>query len=459
MIKWLKLMEQESTGGGGAAVAEPPVSSPAAESAVSAHSEAASALETPPEPTTSVPERVSPITPDVAEALGVTSAQPIEVKPMAALGLEKTPRSAIQDLIAKGHQSITRNVPFEKKPAVPVATTPTGGQAAIKPAAQVAPVTPAQPAAIPATPVIAATPQVPKYKVGDQEFTAEQLAAIANYQRTQPQPAAQPQPAPQPKAPAQPQLTPEQQKEQIRAGRTNFVNQIAPHIDLKAAGLEVTPEMADILAAGGAPAAELRQQMSQKEVAYALALSRESVANDLNPILHAHAQTITRQNDLHQQALAQRDAAIAPLMEQARNVAVYETEQEFVSEYPELAEHIDTARIVGNTLWQQYPEWVQKATRKEFVAEIAKQTPLVLQRFHITVKPRGAAPVAATPPVTPAAPKPGTPAARIATAAKPMPAPIRGQAPGKITAANGTPQQTRQQFQKVAVGSIADLRS
>jgi hypothetical protein len=440
MNKWLKLLIPDGETGGNVAVAEPPASAPAPEPAASTPPEPQSAPETAPVPT----ERTSPITADVAEQLGVTSPKPFKVDALKALGLDKSPREAIAAAIAKDAAKITRNVPFEKpKPAAPpVAITPVAGQAPVVPPV-VKPVAPAPP-----QPATSVAPAPQKFKVGDQEMTGEQLAAFVQglqARSTQPQPATS-----VPTQPTAPARSPEQEREFVRQRETQFVNETAPAIDLNIAGLKTTPEQADILAAGGQPAAALRDEMNQKAVAYATLLARKTIAAELNPIIKTHAQAIqsTQQETLR---------SMTPVIEHMQSLAAFETEQQFAAEYPDLLPHIDTARIIGHELVRQYPDWARQVSRAEFCKAIAEQTPVVLQRFGVTLTPKAPAPAPASnaSPTPASAPNKPIP---VKTPTSTGPKPITGQRPGGSAAAVTKPAQGRQAFQKVAIDSVSALR-
>jgi hypothetical protein len=357
---------------------------------------------------------------------------------MQALGLKDTPSSSVKALIEKEALKINRSPVFERgkgvlpsaTPAKPIATTPAPQASAATPAA------PAQPT--PAQPPVNAPGQVQKYKVGDKEYTPEQMAAYLEGQQL----AMRHQPAPQaPAAPIQPtqQMTPQQQKDYIRQREAGFVAETAPHIDLSLAGTQITPEQADILAAGGPEAVKLHNEIQQRNISYATLLARKTIASEINPILQKAEQIIQQQN-----------ATIAPILERERSVAAWETEQEFSKSYPDLAPHIDTARIVGHELVRQFPDWARTVSRQEFIKVVAEQTPAVLQRFGVTVKPVGQAAPAATQKVPTSN---GTPVPAKAAAPKP----ITGQAPNKAAAVS-KPVQTREGFQRVAVDSVQHLR-
>lgn len=434
---WLKLMAPDGDNGGGSAVAEPPAQSiPTTDSTPSPSESLPAAQE-------SFFERQSPITAEAAEKLGITTPRPIEVKPMAALGLEKTSRSAINELIAKDSLKITKSPQFERPVSTPATTTP--APVAKVPASQV----PLQGQTV-AKPVIAATPAVqavPKYKVGEREYSPEQMQAIIEQGLLRQQPVQSQ--VQQPQVPAN-NRTPEQEREFVRQREQQFVSETAPHIDLNIAGLKVSPEQADILAAGGEAGAALWDQMNQKAVAYATLLARKTIAAEANPIF-----------ERQMQAVRQQEQVIAPLLEQARSVAAWETEQEFVKAYPDLAAHIDSARVIGHELVRQYPEWAASVDRPTFIKAVAEQTPKLLERFGVKL---GSNPPAQQTNVAPEASQTAKPTviatnapAKVATQKGPKP--ITGQAPGRVpTASSGAPKQTAQGFQKVAVDSISALR-
>lgn len=450
---WMKLLMADGTDGNGSAAPTPEPSAPITPEP-SSTSESIS-TPTPSErlsdSSPTIPERTTGISADVAEKLGIPAGvKPIDVKPMAALGLPEKPSSAIQTLIQKEGLKLTRTPIYDPKAKAAAAAPPALASAA--PGAATTSTTPAKPAEAPVTPsvptaqsAIAATSPTPTYNVQGRQMTQEQYIAFLEGRSSMAG-------APQQTASSQPQMTPEQQQQFIRQRESNFVNETAPHIDLNMAGLAMTPEQADIIAAGGPEAVKLITERDQRAIATATLLARKTMAAEINPILQKAEQIMQQQQN-----------TIAPILAREQQIAVWETEQEFTKDYPDLAPHIDTARIVGHELVRQFPDWARQTSRKDFLAQVAQQTPQVLSRFGITIgqaKPGSTPPAgapAATPSITTPKNPPGNPA-KIPTSGAPKgPQPIRGQAPGK-PAAVSKPVQTLNDFQKVSVGSISNLR-
>lgn len=443
------LLDPNATEAGGAAVAAPPAAS-APESAVSTPSPSESLPQGDSAPSTSIPERVSPITPEIAEQLGIDTPKPIKVEPMKALGLNSTPREGINALIQKSAEKIQRNIPFVKP--TPQATTPSGQAPIVQKTPAPAQPTPSAPAAprpsAPAQPA-APTPAAPQtFEVQGRKYTPEQMQAILEDRASrQPVPQAQP----QPQVPQQPtqQLSPQQQAEAQNQRESSFINELAPQINLERAGLRVTPDQADVMAAGGEPAANMLNGMMQRAVAYGALTGRKSIAHELNPILkfmdQRHAQDVTR----FQQALA-------PIQEQARSVAAWETEQAFVNAHPDLAPHMDNARIVAHAMIEQAPQWAASVSREDFVKAVGEQTRNVLKNFGIEITPaQTSVPASATPPAASQAPKQPAPVKAAVTPSGMKP--ITGQRPN-APAAVTKPVQTKRDFQKVAIDSMASTR-
>lgn len=447
--KWLRLLIPEGeTGGNGSASA--PAAEPASSPAPSSEpSPAASEPASSPEPmATPVAPRSPAISPDLAEKMGLPqNTKAIDVKPMHALGLTQPPRSAVKDLIEKENLKINRSPVYDPKaiaakvaattsPAVtPPATTPT------PPAAPVAPA-PTIPAA-PATPPPGA---VQKYKIGDREYTPEQMAAYIegqNANRQQP-PAIQPQ---QRQTPTDPManMKPEERQAFIKQKETEWVNQTAPAIDLSQVGA-ITPEQADIIAGGGPEAMKVLNEIRQKDVAYSTLLARKTVAQEANPIFEKMERIIQQQAQ-----------TIAPILQREQEIATWETEALFVADHPDLVPHFEAARAVGNELVRQFPKWAQTVTRKQFVDAVAEQTRAVNAKFGWDKK--SLAPMSSPPPTIQTPNSAQSKATPVKTSTGPQP--IRGQAPGKPAAAGGVKgaaPQTAQQFNRVAIDSVSSLR-
>ena len=432
--EWIKFLTPDGGTEGTAVASEPAQSAPAAESSTPSAPEAPTAPSAP------------AVTDDVASALGVDSPKPFRVDPMKGMGLSKSPRESINDLLGGGKSTFLGSQPTVKTGAVtPSGQTPVAAPAKpITPAApkvvtqsqlpaQETPVQP-KPATPPQTPQAPAQQPEPLINFQGKQWTPRQIEAFLEGQRM-----AQQQFAPQqPQQPTQ-NLTPDQERARIRDIEANFIAQTAPAIDLERAGLNITPEQADLIAAGGTEAATTLQSLMQRSVAYGTMLGRKTIAADLNPILHQLQQ--------QSQQVAQ---TVQPVLEQARQVAIYETENAFTQQFPQYSDRLDLARIVANELISKNPDWAQRVTRDEFVRTVGAQMPQVYQILGI--QPQAAQQSPATP-AAPAPIKPATPKVVPASGIKP----IQGQRPN-TPAAVTQPGKSKQGFQKAALDSIAALR-
>jgi hypothetical protein len=288
---------------------------------------------------------------------------------------------------------------------------------------------PGEPAQGEGAPPPAATPKevvpvVPsKVKVGDKEYTPEELEkAPAEREKPQPVPPAAP--------PVEPNQgpTPEElaaHKQEFEKNRVKFVQDHRQFAIEKLNGI-VTENTLEKIANGGPEAVAALNEVLADSMLNAFLLSRQALYQDFTPQVNRLAQQIS------------------PLLEGYRDRQYQQAQQDFVKTFPELEPNLKLCNQIADGLFQQYPEFVRRATREQFFAEVARQAKelgagappapaapqtvkvgereytleeiaaLVAANRQQPTMPAAAAPVAAPPP--PAGNRPGTlggaPAAR-----------------------------------------------
>lgn len=338
-----------------------------------------------------------------------------------ALGLEEEPNKEATKVVktqqakfqARNPDNGQFTKPAEEEPKK-TSVAQEQGEAVEIPEEDAAPeVAPAAPASAPAAPL--------KVKIGDKEYTAEELQA--EHQRLQDElsraKATQQQSAP---APAQdepaPQGPPAPTAEEIAQREAEFINATAPTLDAV-----LTEEQMDTLLTGGQEAVKLFTHLRQQDMARAVLVARKGIAEQVNPIIKALSEQIR------------------PLAEQHQNLQVYHTEQHFVSKHKDFAPHVQTARSVATELWKRFPEQVSRMTLDQFVDEVARQTDTILTNQYKQWFPTGngdwrAATRAMQAPAAPPAPAVVTPTPAPVPAAAPAPQPAP-RAAVRAPASNG----------------------
>jgi hypothetical protein len=312
--------------------------------------------------------------------------------------------------------------PREVKADEPPAGTPppvTPAPQPAEPAADGQPPKPAEPPAPPVTP-----PPAPKVKVGEDEYTPEELQKLV----TAAKPAGQQPPAspaqPEAAKPATPQgPTPEELAEfqkQFNANREKFINDHLPRVGqyLESAVSETDME---VIANGGAEGVAKLREILGKSVLNAVVLARQAAFTDLTPQIR--------------QIAAQLRPLAEERQQQRQQQARQEAEVEFAKTYPHLEKQLPLANQIADAIFQQHPDWAAQASRADLFKEVARQ----MERFGFTAAPAAPQKVsvngreytveelaALIPGVTPppAAPVPPAPAA------PPMPPPPAGNFPG-----------------------------
>jgi hypothetical protein len=207
--------------------------------------------------------------------------------------------------------------------------------------APAAPPKPADPAPAPAP---AEPPKPAKIKVGGKEYTEEELASLLEKQNTPPAPAP---------APAEPPKPAEPTEEQVKAATAQYKAEVAKSFD-------ISEEQINAFLGGGPEAVQAARDL----LAESFVKVRQSIFAEVNEGLIPGLQRM--QGDL------------TVLMQGHQQIAQYETEQVFLKQHPEFAQHVDRARDVAKLLLETYPEQCRKMTREQFIGEVARQTDNIL---------------------------------------------------------------------------------
>ena len=351
-----------------------------------------------------------------------------------ALGLDESPRESLKDEQKKLEQKGPKEtMPRDENgrfvnpkkgakapaaPAAPKVTEPAKASEPAKPAPAPEPAKPASP---------------PKVKIGDKEYTTEELAKILE-QRAQPQQA----PAPKQEAPPAPK---EPTPEELAQMEADFIAKCAADI----ADAPITEEALEKVLVGGKEGVAALQGLLKHVAARSILEARKSIYGEMNPVLQQFAQQVT------------------PLIQSNQQLEVHATEVAFTHKYPEYSgENLNTARYVAQELARQFPQQVSQMTREQFIDEVNRQADKIIsdefkrwypgysgtwREWQQAQKAQQAAPAAAAPVATPApAPKAAAPAANPAPAKKPA-APPAANSPGAVT---GAPRD----WQKGVAGSL-----
>jgi hypothetical protein len=306
----------------------------------------------------------------------------------------------------------------------------TAGPAAPEPPKPPTPPEPPKPAApeppTPPTPPVAPEPPKPeprKLKIGDKEYTEEELAKIVTGQN-QPQPP----PQPEPPKPAQPEPPKPPTAEEVAQQENAWVTERAKNFSI-----DVTEEALEKVLAGGQEGVETFKNVIAQVAARAHLEARKSIFADLDQDL---------------KGLGHLSQAVQGLLAERQQLQRYTTEQLFVQQYPEFKENIDIARQIGESLMKQYPEQVSKMAQEDFIKIVADQTDKYLISLTKRVQPNFQAKTwkeywqsrSATPPATPPAAPAPAPATPPATPPAPPTPPVRpptSHAPTAPVAWNG----------------------
>jgi hypothetical protein len=231
------------------------------------------------------------------------------------------------------------------KPAATVVADPA------KPAATVV-ADPAKPAATvvadPAKP--AATAPEAKIKIGDKEYTREELEKALVARAAQPAPAAA---APVAAAPVVPP-TPEQIATAESAWCEKFI------MEEKLINLLTEKEMESVLA-GDKDGITILSGRFNSAIAKAVMLARKSIYQEINPILGG------------------LQSNMQPVLANAQQVEAATAEHQFFTAYPDFKGHADTVRRVGEALLTRFPNECRAMTREQLLQEVAAQSDRIIQ--------------------------------------------------------------------------------
>lgn len=259
----------------------------------------------------------------------------------SALGLDTPPNQSLDEAFNQNRQ---RNLP-------PVTVGFDTGKPDPKPAPAPtpAPAPPAEPTPAPA-PAPTPTPTPEKIKVGDKEYTKEELEKIiagGDQQQQQP-PAPQPTPDPAPQPAAKP-LTPEE----IKAQEDAYVEARS-----KEFGISVDEPTVETILQGGAEGVAAFNTLLGKTYAKALMDARKSIFRDLDQDLRGVG------------VLSQ---AVHQLLGERQQLQQIGVEQAFIQAHPEFKDHLDTARSIAKYVVETYPQ-VKSMDQAEFIKYVADQT-------------------------------------------------------------------------------------
>jgi hypothetical protein len=364
-----------------------------------------------------------------------SSSTPPSISAKDALGLDESPRESLK----RENEKVSAQVPKETMPRDETGRFVKPGKKPVeapKPAAKPAEKAPAAGAAPAPTskPIEPAKPAEPaKIKIGDKEYTADEIAKLLETQKQPAQPAPQPQRAPE--APARKDPTPEE----IAALENDFLTQLSTGIP----DVQLSEETLEKILVGGKEGIETLNGVLKSVAARSILEARKSIYAELNPVM------------------AQISQQVAPLIQNNQDLERHATESAFVAKFPEYrGEHLDTARMVALQLVEKYPQQVMQMNREQFIAEVDRQTDRLIgdefKRWYPSYTgtwkdwakeskappqtPSGpmASPTQAAPPAAATPPKP---------APKPMAKPPAANSPGAVT---GAPKD----WQKGVAGSL-----
>lgn len=206
-----------------------------------------------------------------------------------------------------------------------------------------------------------ATPDPTKVKVGDREYTQEELQELVNKANQSQLPTKDPD---KPEDPPKPkELTPEEVAQREQA----FIAEQAAKLDFKDV---VKDDDIEALLVGGEKAVDTLSKVMKETTARAILEARRSIFAEVGPYL---------QN---------LESQVRPVIEQTQQLDTYTTTQLFEHRHPEFKEagQMDLVRSMGEEIAMRYPEQVRKMTREQFVDEVARQVDPVVQqdykRFH-----------------------------------------------------------------------------
>lgn len=320
-----------------------------------------------------------------------------------ALGLDESPSKALGAAFDRNKQNLPPSVGLPPEPPKAPAATPTP-----------------PPAPAPEPPKAAEPPKAPeapaKVKIGDKEYSPEELELLIagkhpSQQQQQPQ-------APQAPAPQQPDAPKGPSQEEIAKIESQWIEAKS-----KDFSVPIDDKVLDTVLAGGAEGASALKGLLAQTFAKAHLEARKSIFADL-------------ENDFAAVQNIARD--VTALKSKDQDLIRYAAEQVFISKHPEFAQHIDDARKLGEMWLKNYPQVVSQWTQEQFISEIGKALDghLITQakKFSPNISAKSwkeyyeaQKQAAATPPPAPAAPaKPAAPPVAPPVANPPVAPPAAG---------------------------------
>lgn len=335
-----------------------------------------------------------------------------------ALGLDESPAESLNKLAEKAreHAGQSKQTPSrvkkeekkpDAKPSAPVVKEPA------KPAAA----TPEAPKAPAKAPKPAPTAPA-KIKLGEKEYTPDELAAHVKALEEKANPT-----APAVPDPTKPAPTAEELAKQERDADLAYISEVATKFKPEDYGIDISEKLYDDILTGGKDGHAKFIALLGQVKAIAQFDAQTNLAQKLNPIFDRYEQQL------------------APISEAQRQVQQYQAEAAFATKFPDLADKKDLVRNMAAALIKNYPAEVARMTPDQFNDEIAINC---REAYKVLggVTPQAPAPAAARP----------APAAAAATSAPAEKAKPRPPAPTGIL-----PQSSQPKAQTTAGSIIADL--
>lgn len=348
------------------------------------------------------------------------------LSPTQARVVSEDPVKTNNDMIERTRASL-QDTFKRRQTAAPVAHVEPEAPAVVEPPAEPA-ATPAPVAAEPAppsAPAPAPEPAAPaKIKIGEKEYTIEELQAqqaeLDRLKQAATPAATTPAPAPTAEPPKPPT------EEEIKAAEAAWMTDTAATLDAP-----ITEEQLNEILDGGPKAVAALGNIRKQDMARTLLTARKGIMAQLNPILTEVFETLK------------------PLVAQFENVQRYNVQAQFKTKHPHFEPHLGFCTEVAESLLKQYPQECQKLSTEQFIDEVARQSDRLLTAHFKRFNPNGnwrdaaktpapaaapapaPAPVSAAPAATAPVTTPAAPAPAPAPAAPPKPTlrPLAGNAP------------------------------
>jgi hypothetical protein len=156
--------------------------------------------------------------------------------------------------------------------------------------------------------------------------------------------------------------------------------------------VNLTDKDVDQILEGGEQAVSKMKELLGSVYAEAIMQTREGLEKDLNPILEHIYSNMEQFN---------------PVYDDYQQLQRLRIEEGFKGLHPDLKDRMDIVKSVAKTLYDQYPQQLDKMKEPEIFNMVAEQTRAVLKSFGVSLTPAAApAPVAPVPAPVAAAPAP-----------------------------------------------------